>query len=84
MSIVAKQSSISATAELLLQSPAYRFSDSGRLLSLVYFLVFRPHRPIFDPHQPVVADLCHNARYALKLIMSCGGSHARPLKLRGE
>ena len=68
-----------------LQSPTYRFSDSGRLLyfgRVIYF--FSIHR-FFDIPGPIFAKLCYTTRCVLKYFVSYMGDPMCPLKnLRGE
>ena len=67
------------TVPSLLQSPAYRSSDSGRLL---YFgrVIFSVHQ-IFDVTGPIFAKLCHTTRCVLKYFISYVGVHTCPLKI---
>ena len=54
----------------LLQSPAYRFSDSERLLyfgRVIFFIfIFFSVHQIFDIPGPIFAKLYHTTRYVLK------------------
>jgi len=61
----------------LLQSPAYRSSDSGRLL---YFgrVLFFSHHGFFDVLGPIFAKLCHMTRCVLKYFISYMGVHMCP------
>ena len=56
-------SPISATAELLLQSPA--IAEDCYILVVFLFLFFSVHQ-IFDVPGPIFAKLCHTTRYVLK------------------
>jgi len=50
----------------LLRLPAYRFSDSGRLLyfgRVIYLLNFFSVHQIFDVPGPIFAKICHTTRY---------------------
>ena len=54
-----------------LQSPVYRFSDSGRLLYFSRIISFFVHR-FFDVPESIFAKLFHTRRYLPILTMSYG------------
>jgi len=67
-----------------LQSPVYRFSDSGRLLYFSRIISFFVHR-FFDVPESIFAKLCRTMRYVPKLTMSYGVfncSYVPPKNLR--
>jgi len=67
---------------VLLQSPAYRSSDSGRLLYFGRDLSFSHHR-FFDILGQIFAKPCHTTRCVLKYFISYMGVYTCPLKIWG-
>jgi len=60
---------------VLLQSPTYRSSDSGRLLYFGRFLFLFPTTDFFDIPGPIFAKLCHTTWCVVKYFISYMGVH---------